>query len=522
METFLVRPVRSLGLSHPLAFVLDAVDEYESHAALVKALSSLPSATSLSIRFILLGRSDARNKGVKGSIRLYPLQPVSTATMVCFLTQQLEDVHWEHGRHYVQERMAKLAELANGLFIWARVVCSLLQKRLSRLSPDHILDSILDARRSLGDIEQLATLYHQAIMLLFPDSDAQDLFREYLTATIALQEPLPTDHFSAFTELPTRVIESIQAELKALQIRKTGGDEDERLLVYPARSIFHLSFLEYLESASTPPHVAFHVPLLGSHSQLAECCLRELPRFLPSPHPLSYLGLSPQQRYAVTHVMAHLRHGTPSVQPESADEWKCSRHWAILRYTSLNLLQQWKHLFTGFLGWGPAMEEFIAGEGDGLDTGGHGEIIDVTERGDHRERDVDGQDTGNGVQDGSESVDYADGRVHRDAAAGDGHGHRGYLEEHDHQVACLLRDVASTLGAGYTSRSSVQIDCLEVAIRLRPDDAEFWHLLGWSYLRVAMGSRSVEACEQAITAHRNALHCVDVPTAHDPGMFLDA
>jgi hypothetical protein len=339
IETLLVGPIRSLGLSHPLAMIFDAVDEYESHSALIKVFSSLPATTS-SIKFILLGRSNPRGRN-DAAIRLYPLRPVSAATMERFLRKQLDDVRWEHRRRYAEMRIAKLAELANGLFIWARVVCSLLQKRLSRVSPDEVLDSILGVGRSLGDGEQLATLYHQAIMLLFPDSEDQDLLREYLTATLALQESLPMDEFSTFTNLPTRVIEGIQTELMALQIRKPGTETERVHWVHPAGSLFHLSFLEYLESTSTPPAIAFHVLMFSSHSQLAGFCFKELPCFLPNSHPLNYLDLYPREQYAVAYLMVHIHHGSPSVQPGSTEEWEHSTLCATLRQSSFQLLEQW-------------------------------------------------------------------------------------------------------------------------------------------------------------------------------------
>ncbi|TEB36643.1 hypothetical protein FA13DRAFT_1075798 [Coprinellus micaceus] len=133
VKQFIIEPVRSLGLSHPLIVLFDSIDEWESHPALIKAISSLAFSPT-SVKFILLGRSDPQARGFENiSIRPYPLQPVSTSTMVQYLEKQFDDVSWESGRRPAPWRIIQLAELANGLFIWATVVCSILQKRLSHL-----------------------------------------------------------------------------------------------------------------------------------------------------------------------------------------------------------------------------------------------------------------------------------------------------------------------------------------------------------------------------------------------------
>jgi hypothetical protein len=521
VEMFIVEPVRSLGLSHSLTVIFDAVDEYEFHATLVKALLSLPLSSSSSIKFIFLGRSDPRTRGIgNGSIRPYPLRPVSIPVMERFLTSQFNGVRWEHGRRPAPFHVTKLAELTNGLFIWATVVCSLLKKRLSRFPPDHILKSILDARKTLGDGEQLATLYHHAITLLFPDSDSREILREYLTATLALQESLPMDEFSAFTNLPTRAIESIQAELKALQIRKPGGAEDEGAQVHPAGSLFHLSFLEYLESTSTPPAIAFHVSMFDSHSQLAGFCFKELPRFLPSSHPLRYLDLHPRERYAVTYVMVHICHGTPSVKPSSAQEWERSTQCATLRRSSFGLLEQWAELYVGLVRPVLGIEECPEDSDDSENAGRDPEELDTAEISKcHEDRDephTGGEGEGTKLAESDEvsgqGAGYIDATVDGDSPKED--------VEHDTRVAQLLHGVATTLEEGrYTCRSRFRTSCLEVAVRLRPDEAKYWIDLGWAHFDAGRFNGRAEPYEQAVAAHQNALRGVCKPAEHDPGRF---
>ncbi|TEB23802.1 hypothetical protein FA13DRAFT_1669709 [Coprinellus micaceus] len=517
IEMFLIGPVRSLCLPHSLMVIFDAVDEYEFHATLVKALISLPLSSSSSIKFVLLGRSDPRTRGIgNGSIRPYPLRPVSIPVMERFLTNQFDGVSWEHGRRPAPFHVTKLAELTNGLFIWATVVCSLLKKRLNRLPPDQVLDSILGARRILGDSEKLATLYHQAIVLLFPDSEDQDLFREYLTATLALQAPLPIDEFSNFTGLPIHAIEAIQSDLKALQIRQPEEGSEENSMVYPAGSLFHLSFLEYLESTSTPPAITFHVSMFSSHSQLAGFCFKELPCFLSGSHAPSRLDLNPREQYAVTYLMVHIHRGSPLVQPGATEEWEHSILCATLRQSTIEMLQRWADLVVDLLGGASAIEEYTEGGCDiSEDTG----EADAVEGSDYHE----GCDEKR-PESGSEDTELAENSkfVARDAdhdATDGGEAPKDDATNHDIWVAQLLHGVATTFGEEYTSRSSFPTSCLEVAVRLRPDEAEFWHDLGWAYYAVSQWSGSVEAHDRAVTAHQNAMRCPDKLTEHDPGRF---
>ncbi|TEB36668.1 hypothetical protein FA13DRAFT_1076790 [Coprinellus micaceus] len=355
-KQFIVEPVQSLGLPHPLIVLFDSIDEWESHAALIKAISSLASSIT-SVKFILLGRSDPQARGFEDfSVQPYPLQPISTSVMVQYLEKQFDTVKWESGRRPAPWRIIQLAKLANGLFIWATVVCSILQKRLSRLAPEDILDSILTARRGLGDSEQLATLYYQAIMWLFPDPEGRDLFREYMAATLALQEPLPTADFARLTNLPTRTIDSIQVDLKALQIWKP-NDGEGTPTIYPARTLFHQSLLDYLESPSTPSHLAFRIPLLDAHDHLAQCCLTVLPPFLSSSHAIDPLGLSPGHSYAIKYLVTHVHHGTPSPQPSSAVDWPGTRLCKQLEQFGSKVLFRWGALLVCLVKPGSAMEE---------------------------------------------------------------------------------------------------------------------------------------------------------------------
>jgi tetratricopeptide (TPR) repeat protein len=279
---------------------------------------------------------------------------------------------------------------------------------------------------------------------LFPKSEDQDLFRDYLAATLSLQEPLPLHEFSLLTDLPIPLIENIQTDLKALQIRKT-GDGHVSQMVYPAGSLLHLSFLEYLESTSTPQALAFHMTSFDSHSKLAERCLKELPLFLPLPQHLTSRKLAPRQRYTVKYLPTHIHHGTPGAMPGAAVEWRNTAHCVLLERLGFRVLGQWRDLFVGL----------VSPNGGGVD---------------------------------SWKEEYTDG-----------------------EAVLVMLDVDTvlkTLGTD-TAIQSFRVSCLEVVVRVRPDDMAGWYNLGWAYWETAHISKSIEASERAVAAYENALAIVE-------------
>ncbi|KAJ3523958.1 hypothetical protein NMY22_g11207 [Coprinellus aureogranulatus] len=338
-------PVHSLKLTRSLVFILDAIDEWEYHDLLLKELGWL-AGSSFTVKFILFGRSDPRTRGFQDPwICSYRLEPVSADTMEQYFVKELGPVTWD-GRGPGPNHIAKLVQLANGLFIWAVVVCSLLKKRFSRVSPNEMLEEILSTRRSVGAEGALASIYHQAIVWLFPDSDDQDVLRQYLGATLVLQEPLPSDAFSKLTKLPIHTVETIKSALAALQIRIPA---DSSRMIHPADALFHLSFLEYLGSLSTPPDVSFYISAFGTHSQLAESCLLELRLFLPRAQYYRPGDLPPLQKYAVKYMPAHVDQGTPFVEPESNADWERTPHYTLLQEIAVASLLQWGRLFVALM-----------------------------------------------------------------------------------------------------------------------------------------------------------------------------
>ncbi|KAJ3535995.1 hypothetical protein NMY22_g6230 [Coprinellus aureogranulatus] len=425
LKKYLCDPVCSLRLPSSAIFLLDATDEWEYFDAFVKELESI-SALSVTLKFIFLGRSDPRTRGYRGSwIRSYRLEPVSSITMKRYIVKEFTSVKWDLGRAPSENQITKLVELADGLFIWAKVVCSLMKKKLSLSSASETLEAIIYSRQSVAAEEGLSRLYHQAIVWLFPTPHDQDLLRKYLGAALVLQEPLPVQAFSSLTGLPIRIVESIRAELTALQIRQPVGDALPQ--IHPVNMLVHLSFLEYLESLSTPPDITFHISAFEAHAQLAESCLVELRKFLPNAHTLKLADLSARQKYAIKHMPLHVHRGTPSVEPEFDVDWKRTPHSSLLQGMPIPSLEQWGRLLV--------------------------------------------------------------------------------------EVVQLSR---STKDAKFSRESR---NALMMAVRLKPGNPYSWSKLGRMYGKLAMSTRSRDACNRAVQAYRSSLR-LDELSDSDKGHML--
>ncbi|KAH6888785.1 hypothetical protein BKA70DRAFT_1572889 [Coprinopsis sp. MPI-PUGE-AT-0042] len=337
IEKFILDPVRQLGLNRPLVILLDALDQWPLHHGIVKALRSLEKHTAL-IRVVIFGRP-----GLEASFQKLPnitvgfhhLLPISTTIMVSYIQDRLNDVPWKFGSKPSPQSIKELAEKAGDLFIWAATICSLLEDEMSYPNPQNTLAAILQSRQTIGDTNILADLYYNAIHTRFPEPKHKKEVKKFLGALLVLQEPIPAPAFSSLASIDPSIVAKIQLELRPLQI---GPKRDHQQTIYPATSLFHLSFLEYLQSAQTPSQVTIAVDTSLSHFHLGEVCLQDARRFLSAS---SQDYRSPLQRYALNHWATHTVLGTPGVSPDSDAEWRKTPHYNILdslSYTQFNNL----------------------------------------------------------------------------------------------------------------------------------------------------------------------------------------
>ncbi|RXW22975.1 hypothetical protein EST38_g2862 [Candolleomyces aberdarensis] len=344
LQRYILEPLRSLGHPQPLIIIVDAMDEWQDHPTFIEALALL-NLESHVVKFIVTDRLNPHASHLPGiekvSIRTYALGPISKEAIKNYFEKYLETVPWLDRRKASPADIEKLTELSGGLPVWASTVIALLSYRFNESPPHEILAEIVGSRRQVGGPDELGELYGKALRRLFPSSNAQSpqtrgYFRRYIGTTLVLQEPLSLPDFSTLAGIPPHLTSIIQFTLSALQTRSPPPGPEK--MIHPATSLFHLSFLDYVQG--TTAENSFAISTFDSHSALGLTCLEQIrslpPSFLHHNFPLRAI-----QRYAVKYWLYHVSNGTP----RSNDQWSHIDHCSTLQTISAGTQQQWAILF---------------------------------------------------------------------------------------------------------------------------------------------------------------------------------
>ncbi|KAJ2934657.1 hypothetical protein H1R20_g2438, partial [Candolleomyces eurysporus] len=337
LHKYILEPLRSLSHPQPLIIIIDAMDEWRDHPTFINALAHLNSQSHV-VKFIITDRLNpcaSRLPGIeKISIYTYALGPISKEVIKAYFRKHLETVPWVGGRTATPADVEKLTELSGGLPVWASTVIALLSHRFSESPPHEILEEIVGSRRQVGGSDGLGELYRKALSRLFPSLEGQRQFLRYLAATIVLQEPLSPSDFSILSGIPSHLIDRIQFALTALQTRSAPLSSEE--MVHPASTLFHQSFLDYVQATVTGN--SFSISAVDAHSMLGLTCLKQLPS-LPLSHHASHLR--DHQGYAVKYWPFHVSKGTPRAN----DQWSQTEHCSTLLKLTVETQHQWPTLF---------------------------------------------------------------------------------------------------------------------------------------------------------------------------------
>jgi tetratricopeptide (TPR) repeat protein len=315
------------------------MDEWRDHLTFIKSLILFNPGSSV-VRFILTDRLNPCASQLPGidslSIQTFALGPISREVIKTYFEKYLRAVPWVDGRKASPADVEKLTELSGGLPVWAATVISLLSRPFNESPPHEILSEIVGNRRQVGGSDGLGQLYCNALKRLFPTPDDQKHFRRVMGAIIVLQESLSLFDFSVLTGIPSHLIKNILSALSALQTRSPPSGSET--MIHPATTLFHLSFIEYVQAAGT--ETSFAISAFESHSGLGLSCLEQLSS-LPSLSPHHDSRLRAIQDYAVRYSPYHVSNGTP----RSNDSWSRTKHCGILRAMSAGTQRQWPTLF---------------------------------------------------------------------------------------------------------------------------------------------------------------------------------
>ncbi|KIJ89414.1 hypothetical protein K443DRAFT_16154 [Laccaria amethystina LaAM-08-1] len=245
----------------------------------------------------------------------YALPPASQTVIERYFHQHFSsgDINWR-GRKPDDDKIHRLAARADGLLIWAATARLLVTNKFDTRYPHEILDQILSSEEKVvnqkdgAEDGQLERLYRGAISTLFPPH-IRGMLRNFLAATVVLQEALPIGEFADLSGIPGPAAEEIHQRLAALQ---TQGDPKTNL-ISPAIQRFHASFVEFITTESDD-QASQAISTTEAHYMLANRCLEivfvELLQSFRG-KTCTYRELRGVEPYAVKFWPLHFSSGTP-------------------------------------------------------------------------------------------------------------------------------------------------------------------------------------------------------------------
>ena len=279
-ESYLINPIQSLSYPYPLVIVIDALDEWEHYEVFLKELECISPPSSLKILLTSRPNHLIERSLLNVAVQIYQLPPVSQAITEAYFNHHFAKVDWEM-RKPSPIIVSNLSRLADGLLIWAAMVCSFLSYEMREGAPHELLDQILSSAKQITLEGQLSSLYRDVLTQLFRNDNERQLFKRVFGAMTVLRESLALHDFARLLGMSHNQVRGVQSRLTALQTR---GTFDEQI-VPPASERFHSSFIEFTmnrEAEADNSLIPFLIDPQTAHQSMAEGCLNFLNDFLSS------------------------------------------------------------------------------------------------------------------------------------------------------------------------------------------------------------------------------------------------
>jgi NACHT domain len=273
---FLLEPLKSLPLGHPMLIVIDGLDESGVtiggnglHTFLAQCLIDLPT----NFRVLITSRSEDGIKRAFTNARSVRTLYMDNAQLAAdterdislYLRNELpEDVFKDHG--------SKLAKASEGLFQWAAVASGFINSYANLgLSDNECVQRLLGHSRGLGGEGLLDNLYEEVLKEYFKSDEAQNLFRSVMGQLFAAAEPLSIHslialrrHVSTVHPEDSNRVPKMLRHLGSLLSNVTSSDQTRPIVP------LHTSFRDFLTSKTSD---VFYVDLADAHHQLTHSCL---------------------------------------------------------------------------------------------------------------------------------------------------------------------------------------------------------------------------------------------------------
>lgn len=323
-HALIAAPLKALGPSArptPLLVVVDALDECgtpQSRRRLIRYLREMSDLVPWLKVFI----TSRPNQDICGSLEGYHISRRDLrcedvgSDMLLFARERIADIVTTAGLDESwpgEEKILKVAERAQGLFIWVDTVHKFI---LDGMDQDARLDIVLSGEQSRDANTQLSVLYTVALEeSIAPGADNTELFQKVVGAITSAYAPLSVPALAALLG------DSIKPETIRSVLRRLGS------VLYEASDdctirICHPSFVDFLTNPDLCPR-RFHVKRPQQNTDMAMNCLRIIGnefhldmRDLESSNALNsnvdpsrHMEFSSQLQYSYTYWADHISQG---------------------------------------------------------------------------------------------------------------------------------------------------------------------------------------------------------------------
>ncbi|KJA22080.1 hypothetical protein HYPSUDRAFT_67186 [Hypholoma sublateritium FD-334 SS-4] len=330
LTRYILEPIKSLSLCHPLVIVLDAMDECANYQLLLQAFYETCNDSNILKIFITSRPGHTIDDCITPfpTITKFNLKRLSQENMERFIEVRLSKIEWS-GPHPTAGDIAHLAKLADGLLIWAATSCNFIGNEMQEDDPNRLLQKIISCSGKARDMEsddQMALLYHTTLMHLFGKRHIQS-FIQIFQIMLVVQETMTIQEFATTFDLGVRQTRAVHSALCALEIY----DTFDRDTIIPAARRFHASFLDYITQSPDKmgQSTSFYIDPSLAHCTVAGRCLSQMQRFyqqLPDiPKAISYEDLSKPVQYAVSQWPSHLVYSVRIQTPTSLENTSLER-----------------------------------------------------------------------------------------------------------------------------------------------------------------------------------------------------
>ncbi|KAG8708015.1 hypothetical protein FRC09_001488, partial [Ceratobasidium sp. 395] len=269
--------------SGTLVIVVDAIDECgtsESRVELLRCLVELSQLASW-LKVLITSRPndeirqvlESQKERVESRNLFAEAKASVTRDIKAYIQSCIKDISIEatdRDRWPDDQDVRRLSESSNGLFIWARTACKLIQQSLD---PGATLDLILNGQRSRDEKKALGGIYTTALNECLGETNNSAGIIQLCIGAIVLtgsRRPLPDAALAAMLSrrVKPHVLSRVVNRLGSVLYR------DDQSAV----RVLHQSFSDYMAEADCPEH--YRIDLAELNAELVASCLEVMLRDL--------------------------------------------------------------------------------------------------------------------------------------------------------------------------------------------------------------------------------------------------